>query len=109
MITLNHKKFAETEKEFVESLFSSTGTCTGYAKRCKRKVMLYNMQHVIIGAITRHGVLAMATPKAGGVWYSYGTIAEIGEYPLSAQQADIKKLTTGFDWNAQNKLVACYK
>ena len=109
MITLNHKKFAETEKEFVESLFSSTGTCTGYAKRYKRKIMLYNAQHVIIGAITRHSVLASATPKAGGVWYSYGTIAEIGEYPLSAQQADIKKLATGFDWNAQNKLIACYK
>ena len=109
MITLNHKKFAETENEFLESLFSPTGTCTGYAKRCKRKVMLYDMQHVITGAITRYGVLAMATPKAEKVWYSYGTIAEIGEYPISAQQADIKKLTTGFDWNAQNKLVACYK
>ena len=108
MITLNHKKFAETEKEFIDSLFCSGGTCTGYAKRCKRKVMLYNMQHVIIGAITRYRVLASATPRAGGVWYSYGTIAEIGEYPISAQQEDIKKLTC-FDRNAQNKLIACYK
>ena len=81
MITLNGNNFAETEKEFIESLFSTGGTCAGYAKRNKTSVTLKNIQGEKIGVINNHGVLCKATKLEGGQWwYSHGTITEVGAY-----------------------------
>jgi hypothetical protein len=81
MIELNGKKFAESEQEFISSLFEKGGTCAGYAKRNKESVTLNNIQREKIGVINKHGVLCKATKLEGGKWwYSHGTINEVGEY-----------------------------
>lgn len=81
MIELNGKKFAESEQEFINSLFEKGGTCAGYAKRNKASVTLNNMQGEKIGVINNHGVLCKATKLEGGKWwYSHGAISEVGEY-----------------------------
>ena len=76
MIILARLKFAENNNEFLESLFHSGSTCSGYAKRLKRQVNLYDMQHNIIGVVT-HGLFLASADKrldlGGKVWYSYGT------------------------------------
>jgi len=41
MIIINNKKFAETEKEFVDSVFTNQ-TCVGYAKRYKKIINGFN-------------------------------------------------------------------
>ena len=81
MITLNNKKFAETEAEFIDSLFASGGTCVGYAKKNKSSVTLLDHNKQKIGVINKHGVLGKATKQLDGkYWYSYGTIEQIGGY-----------------------------
>jgi len=81
MIKLNNKKFAETEKEFINSLFEPGGTCNGYAQRLKNKIKLFNAQRELIGIINKHAVLCKALLLNNGkYWFSYGTIKEVGEY-----------------------------
>jgi len=91
MITLNGKKFAENENEFKNSLFASGGTCSGYYKRLKNKVKLFNIQMELIGVITKYKVLAKATKlENGSYWYSYGDIDIIGAYTNESRRyADI--------------------
>ena len=89
MITLNGKKFAEFESEFIDSLFDTGGTCVGYAKRNKRSVTLKNMQGEKIGVINAHGVLCAAKKlKNGKWWYSYADIPEIGRYESYMRQVN---------------------
>jgi hypothetical protein len=89
MLILNGKKFAESESEFIESLFDSGGTCAGYAKRNKRSVTLKNMQGEKIGVINSHGVLCAARKLDNGRWwYSYADIPEIGRYDSYMQQVN---------------------
>lgn len=89
MITLNHKQFAENEREFLASLFTKGGTCVGYAKRNKRSVTLMNTQKEKIGVINCHGVLCCATKLASGeYWYSHADIPEIGQYDSYMQQVN---------------------
>ena len=47
MLTFNNKEFAKNDKEFVSSLFSvgGKGTCSGFYKKTKRGVYLYNVQN----------------------------------------------------------------
>lgn len=45
MITVNGKKFAKTQKEFMETLFSDAGTANGFYKVLKNGVRLYNIQN----------------------------------------------------------------
>ncbi len=81
MIILNDKKFALNDNEFINSLFQTGGTCTGYYKVNKRSIMLLNIQREKIGIINKHGVLCCATIQKDDIWwYSYTTINEIGEY-----------------------------
>ena len=81
MIKLNSKKFAESEKEFTNSLFEKDGTCVGYAKRLKRKIKLMDHNKELIGVIAKNNVLGLATKqKDGKYWYSYGDIPLIGKY-----------------------------
>ena len=86
MITLNGKKFAETEKEFTESLFTNQ-TCSGYARRNMQSVTIMDMQKNKIGVINSHGVLCAATKLDNGrYWYSHADIPEIGRYESYMQQ-----------------------
>lgn len=88
MIILNGAKFAESEQEFINSLFSRK-TCSGYAKRYKHKIKLFDHNHNLIGVITEYGVLAYATLRADGkYWYSYATIPIIGEYESYMQSQE---------------------
>ena len=82
MIELNGKKFAENENEFSASLFEAGGTCVGYYKVNAKSITIFDAQHVKIGVINSHGVLAKATLTEDGWFYSYGTIKEVGEYRL---------------------------
>ena len=54
MITLNKIKFAESEKEMINSLFEGIATCSGYAKRLKHSIKLFNLQHELIDVINEH-------------------------------------------------------
>ena len=87
MITLNSKKFAETEKEFINSLFEIGGTCVGYAIERKDRIVLTDHNKNRIGVITKHRVLALATKQDNGkYWYSHGDINIIGKYGSYANQ-----------------------
>lgn len=89
MIILNGSKFAETESEFIDSLFSKSGTCVGYAKKNKCSVTLQDHNKQKIGVINKHGVLGKATRQSDGkYWYSYGTIDQIGEYESYMDQVN---------------------
>ena len=98
MITLNGKKLAETEDEFINSLFETGGTCVGYAKRFKRKIDIMDARKNKVGVINRELVLGAATKVEGGYWYSYADVKIIGEYnSYMAQHDELRDLTTGWD------------
>ena len=98
MITLNGNKFAETDSEFVDSLFTDK-TCNGMAKRFKRKIDLFNPQGEKVGVINKHGALCCATQLDDGqYWYNFATIKEVGEYDSYMQSVeDIDALTIAHD------------
>lgn len=80
MITINKAKFAESESEFVDSLFKSDTTCNGYAKRTKRSVKLYDHNKDLIGVVNKWGCILKATKiDTNKTWYSYGDVPGIGE------------------------------
>jgi hypothetical protein len=80
MITLNNKKFAKTENEFINSLFNTGGTCVGYYKPLKKRIKLLDPNKKEIGSINAYGVLGACTLVEGKKWYSYGTPSIIGDY-----------------------------
>lgn len=89
MITLNGTLFAENQEEF-----SKNNTCAGFYKRLKRKIELFDKSHALIGIINRFGVLACATKVKNRYWYSYATIAQIGEYKsYLKEKTEIQALT----------------
>ena len=100
MIHLAGMKFAENENEFLESLFHAGGTCCGYAKRHKRRVDIYDMQHNIIGVVTHKLFLACAEkrPELGGkVWYSYGAPEIFKDKDRREMSRDMAALSVGHD------------
>lgn len=89
MLILNGKKFAENEKEFTDSLFSTGETCVGYVKPYKRQAILLDHQKNRIGAITCHRCLLCATKASDGkYWYSFADIKAIGKYEKYSEQCD---------------------
>ena len=82
MIIIKNNKFAESESEYIESLFAPGGTCKGYAKRYKKQIVLQDHNKVKVGVITCHGVIAKATKVDNGWWYSYGDIDLIGNLSI---------------------------
>ncbi len=86
MITLNGNKFALTDKEFTSSLFESGSTCVGYYKPLKTQVKLFDHNHNLVGAITKHKVLTKATKLDGKHWFSYGDIDLVGRYESYMQK-----------------------
>ena len=93
MIVLNGRKFAENEKEFINSLFDKDGTCTGYAKRNLHSIILQDMQKNRVGVINQDGCLCCATKTENGYRYSYADIDILGEYSYSQERNDIQTLT----------------
>ena len=45
------KAYAETDKDYIESLFSGGSTCNGYYKRLKKGIYIYNMQHKLVAFV----------------------------------------------------------
>jgi hypothetical protein len=86
MLIIKGHKFAETDTEFTDSLFTDK-TCSGYAKRLKRNIYLMNMQKQKTGFINTHGVIGSCREMENGkVWHSYANHEIIGE--LSFQEYD---------------------
>ena len=93
MIILNKVKFAENESELLDSLFSSDGTCSGYAERLKHKIKLFDLQKNLVGVINEHGVLCKARLLENGkYWYSLADISLLGEYDYTLQFDEIYNL-----------------
>jgi hypothetical protein len=89
MITLNNVNFAKDKKE-LKAIKAS-----GYYKRFKRQIELYDTKFNKIGVIVGN-VLGKATLLDDGkYWYSYGTIDLIGEYKNESDE--LKKLIIGRD------------
>lgn len=100
MIVLAGIKFAENNAEFLESLFHEGSTCSGYAKRLKRQVNIYDMRHNIIGVVTHGLFLACAAkrPELGDkVWYSYGTPEIFKDKDEKELFRDMAALSVGHD------------
>ena len=100
MVTLAGMKFAENNNEFLETLFHKGTTCCGFAKRLKRQVNIYDMQHNIIGVVTHKLFLACADkrPELGGkVWYSYGTPEIFKDKDEKELYRDMATLSIGRD------------
>ena len=93
MITLNNKKFYESNDEYLNSLFVAGGTPVGYAKRNRRSINLYNHDQagkVLIGCINRYGVLCRADINEDGkAWYSFGDIDVVGHWKSRVEQHEI--------------------
>ena len=96
MITLNGKLFAANENEFIDSLFNPEGSCVGYYKRNKTSVTLYNMQKEKIAVINKDAVLCKAQKLDNGKWwYSFATVAEVGDYACySTKKEQLKTVLT---------------
>jgi len=99
MITLNGKKFAETESEFTDSLFDRGGTCVGYAKRNRKSVTLLDHNREKIGVINGHGVLCAARKlDSGKWWYSYADIPQVGKYESYSQEVKECRALVGLSY-----------
>ncbi len=73
MIEFNGRKYAETEREIVDSLFQPGGTVAGKAKRFASRIDLIDIATgETQGAITANGIVATVTQHDGRPWYSYG-------------------------------------
>ena len=51
MITINGKKYVKNDKEFTDTLFHVGGTATGFYKKLKNSIELYDMQNNLVAAI----------------------------------------------------------
>lgn len=110
MITLNNKKFAESEKEFTESLFTSGGTCSGYAKKYKRHIKIYDVTYTLIAEINRYGCICKANLQSdGSIWYNYGdTMINNGGYKFTDRETDISNIAISKEYKS-NEIVYCFK
>ncbi len=54
MFVFNGKKYAKNDDEFTSSLFDAGGTCSGFYKRTKNGIRLFNMQREPMAFIVLH-------------------------------------------------------
>lgn len=57
MLTINGRKFAKNDNEFLGSLFDAAGTCSGFYKMVRGGCRLYNMQKDLFAFVVnnKHG------------------------------------------------------
>lgn len=77
MLTINNRKFARNDDEFTSSLFADGGTCSGFYKRTKRTIKLYNMRRELFACAVnnRHGerfIVSASIQANGKPWVMYG-------------------------------------
>ena len=93
MVTIKDAKFAESQDEFINSLFTSPKTCVGYARRLVRQVKLLDHQKNVVGVINKWGVICKARKlEDGRYWYSYGDIDIIGRLSVREIQEIVDEL-----------------
>ena len=89
MITINGKKFAESESEFMASLFVPGGTCDGYAKKVKKDTALHlsTPQGKLFAAFVTNPdgcyIVSASRLDNGQAWYMRGGITRQTEQALN--------------------------
>ena len=81
MLTLNGRKFARTDAEFTDSLFTPGGTCAGFYKRTARGVYLYDMQRALVGFMKADarftGLVSARKTDNGRTRYMFGACSTL--------------------------------
>lgn len=77
MIEFNGRTFAKNDAEFVASLFNSGGTCSGFYKRRKDGIALYDMQNnprvfLVSNKFGERFSVSMTRNSAGKLFYMHG-------------------------------------
>lgn len=108
MIIFNGVKFASNEKEFVNSLFDSDGTCYGYYKKLKKGIRLLDHNKNIFAFIVNNGYgerfIVSASNTEKGIRYMYSTTTEtdklLGLDKLGYRQKieECEKILRGLQW-----------
>ena len=107
MLIFGNSKFAENKTEMIDSLFETGGTCTGYAKRNKREIKLFNIQNELFAVINRYGLLCSAIKMENNkYWYTFASsklTEDIGEI-------NHKNFVVSYDFNNKySDKQYCYK
>jgi hypothetical protein len=97
MLLFNGKKYAKNDAEFTDSLFTEQ-TCTGYYKKMRNGIKLFNIQNELIAFIvnnTAQGFFVVsASTFENKPYYSYGLSDSTADYlglSLTANESDIVK------------------
>lgn len=111
MIEFNGRKFAENNREVIDSLFRSGGTVSGIAKRKARSIDLFELNGQHVGTITGNGIVAKVTLQEGGKpWYSYGWPDIAGpELSLSDTREAVEALAIRKGWGARGERAYWFK
>jgi hypothetical protein len=97
MIELNGKKFARTEIQFLNSLFTGPNTCSGYYTVNQNSITLKDQVKARIGVIKDGKCLSAA--KEDGKWVFFDKEPEIVGQWRSAKtmQADLEAIAKEFN------------
>ncbi len=103
MIKINNKKFAESHKEMIDSLFTDKTTCIGFIKRTKRTIIINNLQNERVGIINQHGVFASASKfkSENKYWYNYKAIKLLGTITQAEEYRVLNQLSIDHDHNGR--------
>jgi hypothetical protein len=99
MLTIGTARFAETERELIDSLFQAAPTPVGKAKRYRNKIHLHRLNGELVGAVTSGGVIGKARKLENGqTWYSYGDCELLPAMTLSESRAAVEALAVARSW-----------
>jgi hypothetical protein len=82
MLLFNGKMFAKNNKEMVDSLFVSGGTCIGFYKATKTGFKLFNLQHELFAFVSpSKGIVVTANTQSDGkARYMFSTCRYTEQY-----------------------------
>jgi hypothetical protein len=86
MLVFNGKEFAKNDKEFINSLFSygGKGTCSGYYKKTKRGVYLYNMRKELFAFMKADskftGIVTAYKHNDGKIYYMNALASDVERF-----------------------------
>ncbi len=111
MIVVNGVKFAASDHEFVDSLFDSTGTATGYYRRLRRTIQLFDKDKQLIAVINKWLVVCKASKLSDGrTWYSCLPFDHLlYTDSLLEQRNQLVRLTTSFTHEPDGSIAYCFK